>query len=127
MSESKLDSADEGTQSSYIDFGGNLFTTAVKLTSTNADGEQFSREALGIKRLPRYRDGEESAGWYLEVVLLDGRIVEYPLKDYYDYSFDVETGIAAFSSRGQEFSITAIEYLGESEDPRQETGATPNE
>ena len=90
MSESRLDNANEGTQSNYIDFKGNLFTTAVKLTSTDPEGKQFSREAMGVRRLPRYRDGEESTGWYLEVVLMNGRIVEYPLESYYDYSFDEE-------------------------------------
>ena len=127
MAESRLDSADEGTQSAYINFKGNLFTTAVKLTSTSPDGEEFSRKALGVRRLPRYRDGEESTGWYLEVVLMDGRIVEYPLKEYYDYSFDVETGTAAFSSRGQEFSITAIEDSEAPQAPREETGDITNE
>ena len=58
---------------------------------------------------------------------MDGRIVEYPLKEYYDYSFDVETGTAAFSSRGQEFSITAIEDSEAPQAPREETGDITNE
>lgn len=127
MTRPRLDEAGEGTQEEYGNFRGGLFTTAVEISSRGRDGAPFSKKVMYLRLLPRYGSSGKSTGWYMEATLFGGRVVDYPLNEYADYSFNKERGVGAFTSRGQEFSITAIEYLGDSEDPQQETGDVPNE
>ncbi len=120
MATSKIDRDAEGT--------GYLFTTPAMFSSVSQDGVPFSRKVAGVRLLPVFDKEGSITKYTVEATLADSeRVVYYPLANYNDFSFDEKNGTARFTSRDQEFSITAIEDSEASQAPQEETGDITNE
>ena len=125
---SKIESTLEGSQAVWANYRGTLFTTPVRISSTDSEGKEFSRDISFTRILPRFDDSGKSTDFIVQAAqIADERVVEYPLKKYSDFKFDKEAGVASFVSRGQQFSITVIEDSpAVSEDPQVKTGDAKN-